>query len=362
MTLCRLHQLRYPILAAAIGFSAPVVAIQTTELVQSAISTDCLEYQVVGVCFWLMCTNWGCSVETSIKVRHFIPETVVSSYQNTGENPWEEVASYSSPTSDAEQGGSGTTNFKRENEMSVFKNVDVVGHPGTMLNEFMNSTGYICKSATTAYMPYFLSVQDSTAWRDGIPEMAYPQSLIPGMREVGGILQANTWGNVYPRQGFLHQSDDYKASAVMAQRAGDIVTRTWQPHVYWPITASYEDGYWPPEPIVEGDITNHKWQDLVPTLRDTCAIFPNTNQHTQSTDGGYAWALWRPYSCCKREGQVFLGSVDFVQTGSGAGGGGGDGSDGSDDGSGSQSGPSGSMGSSGPGGGAGLGGGVGGSN
>ncbi len=26
---------------------------------------------------------------------------------------------------------------------------------------------------------------------------------------------------------------------------------------------------------------------------------------------GVAWALWRPYSCCKREGQVFLGSVDF---------------------------------------------------
>ncbi len=40
------------------------------------------------------------------------------------------------------------------------------------------------------------------------------------------------WGNVYPRQGFLVQPDDFKAAAVMAQRAGDVITRNGQPHVY----------------------------------------------------------------------------------------------------------------------------------
>ncbi|HEB0595863.1 TPA: TIGR03756 family integrating conjugative element protein, partial [Pseudomonas aeruginosa] len=31
----------------------------------------------------------------------------------------------------------------------------------------------------------------------------------------------------------------------------------------------------------------------------------------QAVDGEYAWALWRPYSCCQRKGQIFLGSTDF---------------------------------------------------
>ncbi len=322
MTLMKLHGLRRCVMLGVLGVASPAMAIETATLVQSALSEDCIEFQVVGICFWLRCTNFGCDVETSVKVRHFIPETVVSSYSVTGENPWTEVASYSGPTGDAQDGGNSTTNYKRENEMSIFKNVDVIGHPGTLLNEFAQSTGYICESATTPYVPYFLSVLDTVAWRFGIPEMAYPQSLTPGVREVGGLFEGNTWGNVYPREGFLHQVDDHKASAVMAQRAGDIVTRTWQPHVYLPITADEGDGYWPPEPIVEGDIANHKWQELVPTLRDTCAVFPHDMEREQAVDGGYAWALWRPYSCCERKGQIFLGSVDFAQSGSSGSGGG----------------------------------------
>lgn len=42
----------------------------------------------------------------------------------------------------------------------------------------------------------------------------------------------------------------------------------------------------------------------------TCAVFPNALPATQATDGGYAWTLWRPYACCKRMGQIFLGSTD----------------------------------------------------
>ena len=51
---------------------------------------------------------------------------------------------------------------------------------------------------------------------------------------------------------------------------------------------------------------------LVPTLMPLCAVFPNFLPHVQALDGGYAWALWRPYSCCQRAGEIFLGSVDFA--------------------------------------------------
>ncbi|WP_315941019.1 TraU family protein [Avibacterium paragallinarum] len=41
-------------------------------------------------------------------------------------------------------------------------------------------------------------------------------------------------GNIYPRGGVVTQVDDYKASAVIAQRVADIVTRTGQLHIYQP--------------------------------------------------------------------------------------------------------------------------------
>ena len=40
--------------------------------------------------------------------------------------------------------------------------------------------------------------------------------------------------------------------------------------------------------------------------------FPHSNARVQAQQGDYAWALWRPYACCQRRGQVFLGSVDFL--------------------------------------------------
>lgn len=300
------------IASVSLCLAGPALAIGSATLVTSALSPDCIEYQVVGVCFWLKCSHTGCKVKTSVKVRHFIPEAVVSSYANTGQNPWAEVSAYSAPNPTAQDGGSGTTNYKRENVMAAFKNVDVIGHPGSaVFSRFVSKAGYACASATTPYVPYFLSTLDTVGWRYGIPELAYPEALIPGKREIGLLTSGNNWGSVYPRHGFLDQVDDYKAAAVMAQRAGDIVTNSGQVHVYMPIKAKKSDGYWPPGPITEGDIATHKWQELVPKTSQSCAVFANTNPREQASDGGYAWALWRPYSCCKREGQKFLSSVDF---------------------------------------------------
>ena len=105
--------------------------------------------------------------------------------------------------------------------------------------------------------------------------------------------------------------DDHKASAVVAQRAGDIVTRRGQLHVYQPLLANSRDGYWPAGALVENDASTGKWQELTPRLSNTCAVFPHSEPLTQAQQGDYAWALWRPYSCCQRRGQTFLGSVDF---------------------------------------------------
>ncbi|MGY2227667.1 TIGR03756 family integrating conjugative element protein [Pseudomonas tolaasii] len=288
----------------------PSMAMDTPSIISSVLSPNCLAYRVVGICFWLLCTPFGCSIKTSTKVRHFIPELVVTSYATTGNNPWTEMATLSAPISGAEGGGNLITPNTRRDNLPRFKNVDGIGHPGGWAaTQLASQSGYACASGATAFMPYYLSTSDSLAWRHGIPESFYPESLVPGIREIGHQASRNMWGNVYPRQGFLVQPDDFKAAAVMAQRAGDVITRNGQPHVYVPLTPAKHDGYWPPGPIVENDASTHKWQLLYPQTQSTCAIFPS--DPVQSADGGYAWSLWRPYSCCKREGQTFLFSIDF---------------------------------------------------
>jgi integrating conjugative element protein (TIGR03756 family) len=286
--------------------------VNTASIIASSLSPDCLEYRVAGICYWLYCTPFGCSVRTSVKIRHYIPDAVVSSYANPGETPWAEVRTLSLPNTTAQAGGDGTTNHDGENNLSRFRNADVIGHPGgEIFSRFASASGYTCAGAGTAFMPYLLSTLDTIAWRYNVPEMVYPEALTPGMREVGARSTANLWGNVYPRGGFVHQSDDYKAGAVVAQRAGDIVTRHGQIHVYQPLLANARDGYWPAGELVEGDPKTGKWQELTPTLSSSCAVFPHDNAQVQAQQGDYAWALWRPYACCQRRGQIFLGSTDF---------------------------------------------------
>lgn len=306
------RRLRTGIAAIMLTAASSSFALDTATIVSSVLSPDCLEYRVVGICYWLLCTYFSCSVETSVKVRHYVPDAVVSSYSNTGENPWIEVQSMSLPNASAKGGGDGTTNHDNENNLAKFKNSDVIGHPGGyVFSQFVSSSGYACEGAGTAFMPYLLSVYDTIAWRYKIPEMFYLEALTPGMREIGTRSERNLWGNVYPRGGFLHQVNDYQSGAVVAQRAGDIVTRSGQLHVYQTLLADEEDGYWPAGELIETDAQTGKWQELTPTLSNTCAVFPHTDGQVQAQQGDYAWALWRPYACCEREGQVFLGSTDF---------------------------------------------------
>ncbi len=310
MSLLRLHSCTRRTLPLLILTTSHAWALTTASIVPSVMSPTCMDYRVVGVCYWLFCTTFGCKVKTSAKVGHYVPDAVVSSYSSTGQNPWLEVRSLSAPITGAQSGGIGVNGNAHENNLAVFKNVDVIGHPGSeVFSSFASGSGYVCAGAGKAYVPNMLSTLDTLAWRHGIPESVFPQSLTPGLREVGSRLSANLWGSVYPRSGFLHQTDDYKASAVAAQRAGDVVTRIGQVHVYQPLQAMPSPGYWPAGELREGEIRTGKWQQLSPVTNPSCSVFPESMSVMQSQDGGYAWALWRPYSCCKREGQTFLGST-----------------------------------------------------
>lgn len=63
----------------SMSFSASA-AITSASIIASTLSPTCLEYKVVGICYWLLCTPFGCKVRTSTKVRHYVPDAVVSAY------------------------------------------------------------------------------------------------------------------------------------------------------------------------------------------------------------------------------------------------------------------------------------------
>ncbi len=112
--------------AILLSTATPGFALTTAEIVASTLSPDCLEYRVIGICYWLYCSRSGCRIRTSVKVSHYVPDAVVSSYANTGENPWLEVRPMSLPNPSAQGGNDGTTNQPHENNLLKFKNADAV--------------------------------------------------------------------------------------------------------------------------------------------------------------------------------------------------------------------------------------------
>ncbi|HCR1634449.1 TraU family protein, partial [Pseudomonas aeruginosa] len=91
MTSLNLRRLAAAAATFSLSFTASA-AINSAAIVSSTLSPQCLEYKVVGICYWLLCGPHGCKVKTSVKVRHYVPDAVVSSYANTGSNPWTEVS------------------------------------------------------------------------------------------------------------------------------------------------------------------------------------------------------------------------------------------------------------------------------
>lgn len=313
--------------------------ITTSEIVgrTSSAALSCMRWMPVGMCFWLRCSLSGCRVKASLKVGHYRPDAVVSSYNELGANPWVEIRSVlglmqrsaadglltsltgvpAGSAGNRTEGGAG----RRDHRNLVFREVDVIGHPLSLLSGIIAGVGYLCKAQTTSHFPYFLSTLDALAWRMGVPEMLYPESLIPGLREIGSW-PGQTWGSVYPRSGWVIQAEEPKAAAVAAQRGADIATRTHQPHVYVPMTGGSGSGQkvWRPGPLLEDDPDTGAWQMLLPRPSSSCGLFGGNDLASPAGWGGgrvdaggdYVWSLWRPYSCCRDRGS-FLFEISWTR-------------------------------------------------
>ena len=325
--------------------------INSVEIIERSMSQNCLDWKIAGACFWLKCSLFGCWVTTTPKISHRLPDLTVSSYSQTFMNPWSEARKITSSVAKSANsllsGGnlSGVGSGMQHTDSTFFYEVDVIGSPAVSILKFNQ---FLCQSKVKPFVPYYLSAIDAKAWRTGEPDSYRPEALTPGIREIGNWPNS-TWGPVYPRSGFVLQSDPAKAAAVTAQRAIDIVLNDGNGHIFKPVDASAtqnilrgnvaarskpecedsggswgqmdgkESKYgcrqqiwhqWNPNSNEQSD----NWQMLLPRNDNKCEAFGATGNWSRgkiAEDGNYVWNYWRDYSCCIKGGSVLLKVVDF---------------------------------------------------
>ena len=355
------------LMLAPLGVMAETL--NTTQILQRSYQSNCLDWKVVGVCLWLHCKYGRCRVNTTIRVSHKLPDLVFTAYDHPGQTPWTEMRLL--PDLFDIGGGSFPIIDSQTSSSLRFKEVDAIGHPLPLQRKLFN-VPYLCRSQAKPLFPYYRSVQDILEWRNNGIESLRVESVTPGLREIGSW-PGNSWGAIYPRNGFVMQSDDAKAAAVTVQRAADIVTQPDQVRVYVPFgytghrrvqhgdskastatACANSGGIWQTskgpaaDPNCARDQTvqeclktpaarlsntrgrcrqqtqmawmpainerNASWQMISPKTQSRCETFgsmANWSSGKTSRDGGYAWNLWRPYECCAPGKGKFIGYKTF---------------------------------------------------
>ena len=317
----------------------------TTQEIIEAITPDpsCHGWCLTGACVWLRCSLYECQTGVVNKVRNKNPDFLVTVFDEQGDEPWTEmqdiwgglsdgrfqsiIASYSNTLAG---GGQSLKHSQGESEFAYssglkFKEVNVYGHPLALaFGQNMNSDSvtYWCPTQVTPFLPYFSSAIDSFEWRWGAVESLYPATWVPGMRVIGsGFLQQ--WGSVFPRTGYVDQKEDAKAAAIVAQRAGNIVTsQNALPHLSIPLQNNngvYRT--WFSGEMRENDPVQTVWQMVSPQQDTQCYAFGENDlaglswaSQRQNRDGKqqYAFTAWRNYECCQIPG-VLIANITFDQ-------------------------------------------------
>ena len=326
----------------------------TMDAVSSAFSLDCIDYCIVGICVHLICVGPICTLDYSARIAHNLPELIVSVYDDVSEQPYEEYQAFqTSLLEDIANFGADLALPERVGSAAVrFKNASVIGHPfmlftsndsseggesggnleaigeeqvpetgeewaqqqtensegeevseeaSSALSDLTGSSAYMgfCPGRVTPFMPYYESSIDQYEWRYSVIDRVVSVmngAHMFGNREIGSMdsinpIGENTWGGVYPRNGFIMQTEDPKAAAVIAQRAVDVVTR----NDIWRLKIQ--------PPIPESDEKDDLWQMVSPKVDKTCNAFGSqdaTWSEGRNDDGlgQYAWNYWGRYSCC----------------------------------------------------------------
>lgn len=307
-------------LILTLTFNGQVQALTTAEIAQATLSAvpNCLHYQVRGVCFWR--DRWEITTTTPY-VEHYLPDVVVSIFNKPGDNPWFElnnsIDQAASKIEDEnvqvisqDNAGFGQHSLSNPHEQSVyFKEAEVIGNPGlTVLN-----TKTLIKSTASPFQAYFQSMLDAPMWRVFLPQALPEKAAALGQditRYVGqGPIR---WGGVFPIEGKTLAGNEAKASAVIAQRAVNLLSLTIPGHIYQKLSNDCGKACHA-EDFHEGD-AHTQFQRIYPDTQTTCEVFGQEkealsygNDIEQYTQGAYVWVVWRYYHGCVQGSGKYLG-------------------------------------------------------
>ena len=280
----------------------------------------CLHYEIQGTCFWLNVTG---TIITTPYVQHYLPDAVVSVFNEPADNPWLEInTTLDIASAEAQIGliyaltgmvaGGGQHSFHQPMEQHVyFKEVDIIGNPALPI---LPTTPVLLPTAAIPLFPYFQSMLDSVLWR-GFPPLAIPeQTLALGEDVIHTIGKGTTvWGGVYPFEGKVITGNDRKAAAVIAERASQLLTaaNTWG-HVHQPLPMVC--GTECRAAMIQENNKQTQFQLIYPTLETSCHVFGESadyGEHVKTpADGAYLWVLWRQYQgCVQAPGSVFISKI-----------------------------------------------------
>lgn len=389
-----------------VNVSVQAQTFNSAKVIADAHTFQCLDYKIITpICVYLLiiCTPFGCYWRFYYRdrINHNLPDLVVTSFKTPGRTPFTEIRNTESPLAmqifnsqamraafgDKALGGGEIKNghIGRQAANVVQNNrlfeANVIGSPAPKVIRQTMKYGvprilgaqFICKSNVKRYKPYFMSEVDALAWRKAELNL-HPSIYVKGEREIGSLSvnspTGNTWGKVYPRIGFVLQTEPSKAAAVIAQRSIDIVTQKNQiPHVYQSYgtsggevnyiptevdeshcsggdggggfgeysqdpncvaeynndTSEFSDAY---ETLEEacptkcygasnsatqmppGNEKKKAWQMLVPEASSQCEAFGtddvNWPKDKNNEEGEYGWNYWREYECCKPAPGILL--------------------------------------------------------
>lgn len=139
------------LLLAIVIAAAPIHAPRTDEftsadLLGASVDLECLDYCIVGVCFWLTCGLTGCQVVTTPKVRHRWPDLVVQTNPQPGDMAWTELrdtlgaAAYSGASAITlalsgipAGGGDMVTDTEHRSDAVRYSDASVIGSPMALI-------------------------------------------------------------------------------------------------------------------------------------------------------------------------------------------------------------------------------------
>lgn len=147
VTLACAAALNVALVAGLASLSTPVQAVSVAQVITTTAQAypSCLSYRVEGVCFFLRCIAWKCSIVTSLKVSHYVPDVVVSTYNNAANHPWTDLGkAVAGPSGSIGSGMMGSLldqsagGLDVPSTMTNFKSADAIANPAGMLTQMMS--------------------------------------------------------------------------------------------------------------------------------------------------------------------------------------------------------------------------------